>query len=75
MLLKDEEITKLKRKSKYEDDDWVVPYFVLRQKEVNLPKVNGRNIMENEKNERALEMNDGGSTGESDCDSESKYKK
>lgn len=30
MLLKDEEIAKLKSKSNYEDDDWVIPYFVLR---------------------------------------------
>lgn len=30
MLLKDEEIAKLKLKSTYEDDDWVIPYFLLR---------------------------------------------
>jgi hypothetical protein len=42
MLLKDEEIAKLKLKSTYEDDDWLIPPFVLRAKEVSLPKVNGR---------------------------------
>ena len=42
MLLKDEEIAKLRLKSTYEDDDWVIPPFVLRAKEVSLPKVNGR---------------------------------
>lgn len=42
MLLKDEEIAKLRIKSTWEDDDWVIPAFVLRAKEVSLPKVNGR---------------------------------
>ena len=30
MLLKDDEITKLKIKSTWEEDDWNVPFFVLR---------------------------------------------
>lgn len=68
MLLKDEEIAKLKLKSNYEDDDWNVPAFVLRQKEVSLPKVNGRGIMEREKQERDMELADNGSTGESESD-------
>ena len=45
MLLKREEISKLKSKSKYDDDDWRVPPFVLRGKEMTLPKVNGKSIM------------------------------
>lgn len=56
MILKDEEIAKLKLKSTYEDDDWIVPSFVLRAKEVSLPKVNGRAMMEREKEERELEI-------------------
>lgn len=52
MMLKDEEIAKLKIKSTWEDDDWVVPPFVLKAKEISLPKVNGRGIMEKEKDER-----------------------
>ena len=46
MLLKDEEIAKLKLKSSYEDDDWNIPPFVLKAKEMSLPKVNGRAVME-----------------------------
>jgi hypothetical protein len=74
MLLKDEEIAKLKLKSTYEDDDWIVPPFVLKAKEVCLPKVNGRQMMEREKDEREMEINDevygGGSrsTGDSESD-------
>lgn len=49
MLLRDDEIAKLKLKSAYEDDDWVIPAFVLKAKEMSLPKVNGRAVMEREK--------------------------
>ena len=74
MLLKDEEIAKLRLKSTYEDDDWVIPPFVLRAKEVSLPKVNGRQMMEREKDEREMEINDdiygGGSKSTGDSDSE-----
>jgi hypothetical protein len=78
MLLKDEEIAKLKLKSNYEDDDWVIPAFVLKAKEVSLPKLNGRQVMDREKEERELEIQghgiadvDGGgsrSTGDSESD-------
>ena len=74
MLLKDEEIAKLKLKSTWEDDDWVVPPFVLKAKEVSLPKVNGRQMIEREKDERELEINDevygGGSRSTGDSESE-----
>lgn len=56
MLLRDDEIAKLKLKSSYEDDDWVIPAFVLKAKEVVLPKLNGRAIMEKEKEEREMEI-------------------
>jgi hypothetical protein len=82
MLLRDEEIAKIKLKSTYEDDDWIIPAFILRAKEVSLPKVNGRAVMEREKDERELEFRGGGvgqtedeiaggrsrSTGESESD-------
>jgi hypothetical protein len=80
MLLRKDEIAKLKLKSTYEDDDWVIPAFVLRAKEVSLPKVNGRAMMEKEKDDRELEFAaqgngptevDGGgsrSTGDSESD-------
>lgn len=39
MLMKDEEIAKLRMKSKYDEDanDWVIPPFILKAKEVTLP--------------------------------------
>ena len=39
MLMKDQEIAKLKVKSTYDDgiDDWIVPPFILRGREVTLP--------------------------------------
>jgi len=39
MLIKDEEIAKIKLKSSYDDNfnDWIVPPFILRGKEVTLP--------------------------------------
>lgn len=81
MLLKDEEIAKLRLKSQYEDDDWIVPAFLLKAKEISLPKVNGRAMMERDKEERDMEIpddiNGGGSrsTGDSESDSgEKQYK-
>lgn len=39
MLMKDAEIAKVKRKAQYDDNlnDWIIPPFILRGKEVNLP--------------------------------------
>ena len=50
MLLRDEEIAKLKMKSEYDEDkdDWTVPPFMLKGKEVTLPslKKNGYDVMD-----------------------------
>ncbi len=56
--MKDEEIAKLRLKSEYDDDldDWKVPPFILKAKEVTLPslKKNGYDVMEQEKENRDL---------------------
>jgi len=41
MCLKTDEITKLKSKSQYDDGDneWNIPVFVLKAREVNLPSL------------------------------------
>ena len=41
MVMKNEEVAKLKMKSSYDDDnnDWVVPPFLLKQREVALPSL------------------------------------
>lgn len=48
--MKDEEIAKLKVKSQYDDniDDWIVPPFKLKDKDVTLPslKKTGYDVME-----------------------------
>ena len=58
MLMKDEEVAKVKLKSNYDDanNDWIVPPFILKSKEVTLPslKKNGYNVMEQEKENRDL---------------------
>jgi len=50
MLMKDEEIAKIKLKSQYDDsiNDWIIPPFILKQKEVTLPslKKTGYDVME-----------------------------
>ncbi len=65
MLMRDEEIAKIKMKSEYDDDreDWVVPPFMLKAKEVTLPtlKKQGYDVMEQEKENRELAI-------EGDCD-------
>jgi hypothetical protein len=74
MLLRDEEIAKLKMKSDYDDDrdDWVIPPFVLKGKEVSLPtlgKKNGYDHMEQEKENRDMII-EGGGKGGKDSDDE-----
>jgi hypothetical protein len=67
MLMKDEEIAKLKLKSQYDDniDDWIIPPFNLRAKEVTLPslKKTAYDVMEQEKENRDLAID-----GDSDED-------
>jgi hypothetical protein len=68
MMMKDEEIAKLKMKSQYDDnvDDWVVPPFILKAKEVTLPalKKNGYDVMEQEKENRDLAIDGDDSDGD-----------
>ncbi len=58
MVMKPEELTKLKMKSQYDDgtNEWQVPVFLLKAREVALPslsiKKQAQEFMENQKNER-----------------------
>lgn len=56
--MKDEEIAKVKTKSTYDDNanDWIIPPFILKAKEVTLPslKKTGYDVMEQEKENRDL---------------------
>jgi hypothetical protein len=73
--MKSNEMAKLKSKSKWDDDinDWVVPPFSLKGREVALPslsiKKQAQDYMEAQKNERDLVMegessDDNGSSGQ-----------
>ena len=72
MLLRDEEIAKLKMKSEYDEDkdDWVVPPFMLKGKEVTLPslKKNGYDVMDQEKENRDMVVDGGNDDDEYDND-------
>lgn len=58
--MKDAEIAKVKRKAQYDDNlnDWIIPPFILRGKEVNLPqmKKNGYTQMDQEKENREIQF-------------------
>ena len=60
MVMKPEELAKLKLKSTYDDDtnEWTIPVFLLKAREVALPslsiKKQAQDFMENQKNERVL---------------------
>jgi len=70
MLMKDDEIARIKYKSTYDDDDWQVPHFVLKAKEVQLPRLNGAKVVEQEKENRHLEfVEDGLGQGSTEGDS------
>lgn len=60
MMLRNEEIAKLKHKSEYDDaiNDWVIPPFKMKEKEVHLPtmKKAGKAVMEADKESRELEI-------------------
>lgn len=60
MVMKPEEIAKLKNKSTYDDgaNEWTIPVFILKNREVALPslsiKKQAQELMENQKNEREV---------------------
>lgn len=64
MVMKPEELKKLKLKSTYDDgtQEWTVPVFLLKAKEVALPslsiKKQAAEFMENQKEERQLVFED-----------------
>ena len=67
MLLKNEDIARLKHKSKYDDnkDDWVIPPFILKDKEMTLPKLkkNAMEVMKQEKENRDVTFEDESNEG------------
>jgi hypothetical protein len=64
MVMKPEELAKLKGKSSYDDgrNEWNVPVFLLKAREVALPslsiKKQANEFMESQKNEREIVYDD-----------------
>ena len=62
MIMKPEELKKLQMKSSYDDsnNEWHIPVFVLKNKEVALPslsiKKQAQEFMENQKDERVMKF-------------------
>lgn len=58
MVMRSEDIAKLKMKSQYDDaiNDWVIPVFLLKNKEITLPslsiKKQAQDMMDEEKQSR-----------------------
>lgn len=69
MLMKNEDLAKLRAKANYEDgqNDWAIPVFLLKNREVTLPstsvKKQAAEFMENQKNERVVVYEDEKSEG------------
>lgn len=55
MVMRSEDVAKLKMKSQYDDaiNDWVIPVFILKNKEITLPslsiKKQAQDLMDSEK--------------------------
>lgn len=64
MMMKPEELQKLKHKSSYDDgaNDWQIPIFLLKNREVALPslsiKKQAAEFMEDQKQERTMVFKD-----------------
>ena len=60
-MLKDHELSKLRGRAKYDDNNnkWVLPAFFIKEKEVNLPKIkNAGALVEAELDKRDLIFED-----------------
>lgn len=72
MMLKDTEMYKLKEKIKFdfEKGKWIVPPFVVKQKEVAFPKIGmAKNFVREEKNQREIIIADTGEVVSGDSES------
>lgn len=73
MLMREDEIARLRHKSEYDDnaDDWLVPPFLLRAKEITLPQLRkGYDVMEQEKENRELAIDGGEEAADSEDEEE-----
>jgi len=71
MLLSKAELYKIREKTQFDENEmkWVVPFFYLRGKEVVLPKINARDTVAKEMQERELVIETAADVGDSDSGS------
>jgi DNA-directed RNA polymerase subunit H (RpoH/RPB5) len=71
MLLSKAELYKVREKTYFDENEmkWVVPYFYLRGKEVVLPKINARDTVAKEMQERELVIETAADVSDSDSGS------
>jgi DNA-directed RNA polymerase subunit H (RpoH/RPB5) len=71
MLLSKAELYKIREKTYFDENEmkWVVPYFYLRGKEVVLPKINARDTVAKEMQERELVIETAADVSDSDSGS------
>lgn len=71
MLLSKAELYKIREKTQFDENEmkWVVPYFYLRGKEVVLPKINARDTVAKEMQERELVIETAADVGDSESGS------
>jgi len=48
-MLRNDELKKVRRKSTYDEnsEEWIVPPFIFKQKDIVFPKVNGLSLVNN----------------------------
>ena len=78
MLLKDNEIEKIRHRSSFDDENqkWDIPFFYLQAKNVAFPKLNrnqAKDLVENEKENRELQFGQKSSADESSRNSSNTY--
>ena len=55
-VFKSEEIARIKAKSQFDDDEWIVPPFVFKSKELVFPKLNGIQMVNDSLESRRVEI-------------------
>jgi len=58
MMLRTDEYARIKSKSSYSDEleDWVVPAFIFKQKDVVFPKLNGMALVNDQLDQRSVQI-------------------
>ena len=60
LMLRPDEIARIRSKASYSDelDDWTVPAFIFKQKDLVFPKLNGMSLVNDQMDQRAVHILD-----------------